>query len=88
MLKTVALKLLSMAVKVLIDANLFQAIQDLVVIAADNTNLTGAEKKELVKQRLETLRGDLAIAFKKTSGSLINFAIESAVVIFKGNSGV
>lgn len=83
-MKSLLLNLLSYVVKTLIDAKLFKYIQDSVVILATRTDLSGAEKREALLQGLEHLKGDVEKEFRKTGASFINFAIEAAVVLFKG----
>ena len=79
---TILLNLLSFVVKHIIDAHLFEHIQNLVVSQID-TSLTGDQKKQAVKDQLAGLQGDLKTSFQGTSNNLINFAIEAAVVLVK-----
>lgn len=74
--------LLSTAAKILIGSNLFAAIQDMVLAEMDSTK-TGEEKKAAVKARLAKLKGDLGTAVKSVSGGLLNWAIETALVLIK-----
>ena len=62
----------------LIDSQVFEAIKDLVRAQFD-TDKSGAEKKAAVDAALNDLTGDVANALKKTSGFLVNLAIEGAV---------
>jgi hypothetical protein len=82
-MKSVLLSLLARIVKALIDAKLFEAIQELVILVGTRSDLSGDEKKQFVIERLEQLRGDLSREFQKAGRAYINFAIESAVVLFK-----
>ena len=79
---TILLNLLSFVVKRIIDAKLFAHIQNL-VLSQINTNLTGDQKKQAVKDELASLQGDLKASFQGTSNNLVNFAIEAALVLVK-----
>ncbi len=79
---TILLNLLSFVVKRIIDAKLFAHIQNL-VLSQINTNLTGDQKKQAVKDELASLQGDLKVAFQGTSNNLTNFAIEAALILVK-----
>ena len=81
-MSAILLNLLSFVVKHIIDANLFAHIQS-VVLAQVDTNLSGDQKKQAVKDQLAGLEGDLKASFHGTSNNLINFAIEAAVVLVK-----
>lgn len=74
--------MLAFVIKRLIDAKLFESIKDMVVAQMD-TNLTGEQKREAVKNELNELTGNIADEFKKTAPNLINLAIETAVAIVK-----
>ncbi len=74
--------MLAFVVKRLIDAKLFESIQDMVLAQMDN-NLTGEQKRAKVKQELYELTGNVAEEFKKTAPNLVNLAIETAVALVK-----
>jgi hypothetical protein len=78
----ILLNLLSFVVKHIVDAHLFEHIQS-AVLAQVNTQLTGEQKKQAVKDELAGLEGDLKTSFHNTSSNLINFAIEAAVILVK-----
>lgn len=74
--------MLAFVIKRLIDAKLFESIKDMVVAQMD-TNLTGEQKREAVRNELNELTGNIADEFKKTAPNLINLAIETAVALVK-----
>jgi hypothetical protein len=61
---------------------LFEHIKAAVMAQLDS-NLTGDQKKQAVKDQLAGLEGDLKVAFQGTSNNILNFAIEAALVIIK-----
>jgi hypothetical protein len=79
--------LLTFLVKMLIDSKLFDHLVALVQVQMSSA-ATGDQKKANVKAALASLTGDLKTAFSKTSGSVINFVIESLVLIIKQKTGV
>ena len=79
---TILLNLLSFVVKHIIDAHLFEHIQNAVIAQVDSS-LTGDQKKQAVKDQLAGLQGDLKASFQGTSNNLVNFAIEAALVLVK-----
>lgn len=81
-MSTILLNLLSFIVKRIIDAKLFEHIKTAVSAQIDLT-LTGDEKKQIVKDQLTGLEGDLKASFQGTSNNLVNFAIEAALIIVK-----
>lgn len=81
-MSTILMNLLSFIVKRLIDAKLFEIIKALVESQV-STELTGDQKKQAVKDSLTNLQGNLKSEFEQTKGSLVNFAIEAAVLLIK-----
>lgn len=81
-MSTILLNLLSFVVKRIVDAHLFDHIKALVLSQVD-TSLTGDQKKAAVQAELAGLTGDLKVSFQNTSGNLINFAIEAALILIK-----
>jgi hypothetical protein len=76
------LNLLTFVIKRLIAADLFSHIKD-VVEAQMNNQLTGEQKRAVVKQELSELNGALRDDFIKTAPYLVNLAIETAVTLVK-----
>lgn len=74
--------MLAFVIKRLIDANLFESIKAMVA-AQMNTNLSGEQKRNAVKNELNHLTGNIADEFKKTAPNLVNLAIETAVALVK-----
>jgi hypothetical protein len=74
--------MLAFVIKRLIDAKLFESIKDMVTAQMDS-NLTGEQKREAVKNELNELTGNIADEFKKTAPNLVNLAIETAVALVK-----
>lgn len=81
-MNTFLFNLLSFIIKRLVAAELFEHIRDMVNAQMDS-NLTGDEKRNVVKQELSELTGALRDDFQKTAPYLINLAIESAVALIK-----
>ncbi len=81
-MNTFLFNLLSFIIKRLVAAQLFEHIRDMVNAQMDS-NLTGDEKRNVVKQELSELTGALRDDFQKTAPYLINLAIESAVALIK-----
>lgn len=77
------LNLLVYIIKQMITRDLFDHILEIVKAKTD-TDLTGAEKRAAVQAEIKEIRGDLAGAVQATSSTVINLAIEAAVLAVKG----
>ena len=82
----IMLNVLFFAVNRMLDTLLVEAIKKLVLAYVNITTLTGPQKKAAVEEALENLNGALKIVYENTSSSLINLAIESAVVWAKSKT--
>ena len=69
-------------IRSMMDNGLVAAIQEY-VLEAFNMDVSGAEKKEAVLQKLNALKGVLGTAFAATAPWLISMLIEAAVGHFK-----
>ena len=65
-------------VKAITSGDLVDHITGLVRSVAD-LSMTGDEKRALVKSKLATVTGDLAVTLQGLAGNVVNLAIEAAV---------
>lgn len=81
-------KLLDIVVKSLVGGDLFDHIKQAVAIQMNATNLTGEQKKVAVQANIKALKGDLGIAANNLGQTLLNLAIEAALVLVKVKLGI
>ena len=79
-LTAIAIFLLNFAVKVIVGANVFGKIQEIVTEADKQSGLTGEQKKKFVEDKIK----ELGLDIKK---SAMNLAIETAVSSIKKFQG-
>lgn len=84
-MQTILLNALILIIKQLIDANIFKAIE-LLVIDAMNFDISGEEKRAKVLEQLHNISGSIAPILASTASWVINLALEAIVAKLKNSN--